>query len=131
MNEDGIPQAKDLLCEWGQPDDAEQSYSVEEGEQRKLASWTEMADTGALSTEALEELQQCPYLEIAISDFAEFEGLEDYKELMKTPKMKRAEKGIDQGLTSQKADLSKKKSRKSARAMRKRLRAPQPRLPLP
>ena len=124
LDENGIPQPKEMVCEHGEPEDAEQSYSVEEGEKRKLAMWTQMAKSGELTKKELEELQECPVLDISLEDFVGFDGLESYAEFMKTPKQQRRERGIDVNLTTQKPDKSKMRKRKAARSMRNRMRAP-------
>ena len=124
LDENGVPQPKEMVCEHGEPEDAEQSYSVEEGEKRRLAAWTEMAKSGELTMKELEALQECPVLDISLSDFVGFDGLETYAEVMKTPKQQRRERGIDVNLTSQKPDKSRMRKRKAARGMRNKLRAP-------
>ena len=65
-----------------------------------------------------------PWFEQEVLGFEGLEGLDEMKELLKTPAQKRAERGIDKFLTSQKQNVEKIQQRKRARQLRSHLRQP-------
>ncbi len=102
-----------------QEEHEEQSYSVEPGQKRSLKVWIEMHSEGFLTDEDLKELQEEPWFEQAVSDFRGLDGLEEYKDFLKTPAQQRIERGIDPKLTTQRRDKQKADQRKRRRAMEK------------
>ena len=52
------------------------------------------------------------------------EGLNEYRELMKTPKQMRLERGIDYNLTSQRKDASAKAQKRKAKQLERDARRP-------
>jgi hypothetical protein len=104
--------------------DEEQSYSAEPGETRNLKIWEQMAKTGDLTEKDWDEIKEVPCFEMEVSDFIGLEGLEDYKDWLKTPGQLRKEKGIDPKLTTQKQDKSKQAQKRKARELEKEARKP-------
>ena len=100
--------------------DIEHTCLPEIGQKRGLSSWKEMLATGQMSTSDFAELQEEEWFEMEIAALEGIEGLEQYKELMKTPAQQRQERGIDPKLKSQKRDGEKAKS-KQARKEKERI----------
>ena len=90
------------------------------GQKRCLSSWREMLATGQMSESDFKELQEEEWFEMEISGLDGIEGLEQYKDLMKTPAQQRLERGIDPKLKSQKRDGEKSKA-KQARKEKERI----------
>ncbi len=62
-----------------------------------------MLEAGEISKQQLSEMCQEPWLHIELhNQVLQFEGLEEYKELLKSPLELRRERGIDPMLSSQK-----------------------------
>ena len=67
-----------------------------------LDTWKEMAKTGELSEEQIRELAADPTCEYFVTQYREeVSGIKELSELLKTPKQRRIEQGIDVHLTSQ------------------------------
>ena len=81
------------------------------GQKRGLSSWQAMLEEGEMSKSDFQELQEEEWFEMEISGLEGIEGLDQYKELMKTPAEQRRERGIDPKLTSQKRDGEKTKAK--------------------
>ena len=112
------------LDENGMPEDCEQTYMVKPGEQRSLAAWKEMRDSGQITEQEMSEWKDEPWFEMAVSSFKGIQGLEEYADLMKTPREQRIERGIDPCLTSQRRDQERAKRLKRKRELRKLAREP-------
>ena len=119
LDEDGMPQVVASLTEKDVLQQGEPNYDVHPQDTSTLATWQDMARTGVLTSEALQELQQEPWLDMVIASSEGLEGLSDAKELLKTPAQRRAELGLDKYLTSQKPS----KARVQRRTDRRKLRA--------
>ena len=76
------------------------TFHGEPGDEQVLTSWKEMARTGEMTKDALRQMTQEPWLEMEVSCL-EMEGLEEAKELLKTPRQRRQELGLDVHLTAQ------------------------------
>jgi len=99
INEKGEAVIGDQLALYaGQTDDTEQSYNVEPGTKRTLECWQQMLKAGDLDPKQIEEFSDEPWFEMEVTSFQNIEGLEEYRELMKTPMQKRQELGIDVSL---------------------------------
>ena len=59
-----------------------------------------------------------------VEDFNGLEGLDEYRELLKTPKQLRIERGIDPNLISQKRDLERERGRKRKQQLQQMARQP-------
>ena len=70
------------------------------------------------------EFRDEPWFEMEVQNFEGLEGLDEYKELLKTPAQRRKELGIDQYLTSQKQNTDKQMRKKRSRQLIKQSRAP-------
>jgi len=90
------------------------------GQKRCLSSWKHMLTTGEMSESDFKELQEEHWFEMEVSGLAGIEGLQQYKELMKTPAQQRLDRGIDPNLKSQKRDGEKTKA-KQARKEKERI----------
>ena len=90
-----------------EPEDVEQTYFVQPGEKRSLECWKDMLSKGQITEEELAEMNEEPWFEQEVLGFEGLEGLDEMKELLKTPAQKRAERGIDKFLTSQKQNVEK------------------------
>ena len=102
----------------------EQSYSAKPGDKRCLSAWKHMLEKGEMTHEDFKELQDEPWFETEVMDFKGLEGLEEYKELMKTPAEMRKERGIDIKLTSQKQDEQKNARKRKAKELEMEERKP-------
>ena len=78
-------------------------------QERVLDTWAEMAKTGELKEEHLQELSTDPACEFFVTEFQQkLADFKDLADLLKTPKMRRQEVGIDGHLISQVKDYSEK-----------------------
>ncbi len=101
----------------------EQCYHGPEGAEVKLSTWRKMAEAGELSHEQLSEMCKEPWLHIELQNqILAFEGLDEYKELLKSPAQLRKERGIDPMLSSQKPDEEVKRRRAQKLSTWRRLR---------
>jgi hypothetical protein len=105
---------------------AEQSYHGDEGCARHLSSWTKMVEDGEATEEMIRDWQDEPWFAFEVNKFTDLEGLEEYKDLMRTPQEIRKSLGIDEFLTSQRTkrnfSADKKKSREKYREALRPLR---------
>ena len=124
IDENGVPKPIELEMKHGETEDTEQTYSREPGQKRDLKMWKEMISTGEISREELAEFRDEPWFEMEVQNFEGLEGLDEYKELLKTPAQRRKELGIDQYLTSQKQNTDKQMRKKRSRQLIKQSRAP-------
>ena len=99
LDEQGFPKplAEDKLPET----QLDASYNVEPGNLNELSTWQLMAEQGEMTEEALRQCSTLPFMEYEVSGLLDFEGLEEAKELLISPKKKRIEAGIDVMLSSQ------------------------------
>ena len=67
----------------------------------ELRTWQLMAETGEMTEEALRKCSLMPFMEYEVSGLLDFEGLEEAKELLISPKKRRIEAGVDVMLSSQ------------------------------
>ncbi len=81
-----------------------------------------MVETGEMSEAAMKEASMMPWMEYEVAGVVDFEGLEEAKEFLVTPKKRRLDAGIDVMLTSQAPTAEKKKQRAKRRVERLRER---------
>ena len=121
VDEDGkVKPVERYVNETGLPAEVEQTYMTEPSDKHTSATWDEMVKSGELSQRLVDEWKSQDWYTLEISSFHDIDGLEEYKEMLKTPAQLRKERGIDPKLTSQKQDLEKKKA-KAAKAELTRL----------
>ena len=77
------------------------SYNVEPGNLNELNTWKLMAEQGEMTEEAMRQCSILPFVEYEMSGLLDFEGLEEAKALLVSPKKRRIEAGLDVMLTSQ------------------------------
>ena len=77
------------------------SYNVEPGNLNELNTWKLMAEQGEMTEEAMRQCSVLPFIEYEMSGLLDFEGLEEAKALLVSPKKRRIEAGVDVMLTSQ------------------------------
>ena len=106
LDQDGMPQKPKAL----KVNEDEGQANIELTEQeRVLDSWEEMSKTGELTEEHLKDLSQDPACEFFVTEFQKkLTDFKDLADLLKTPKMRRQEAGIDGHLISQVRDYSEK-----------------------
>jgi hypothetical protein len=125
LDEKGVPRTTTIeLDHTGETDCTDQSYSRVPGEKRDLKCWTEMYEKGEIDAEQLKEMRDEPWFEHEVANFIGFEGLQDYAELLKTPRQRRKDKGIDEYLTSQRNDVTRQQAKKRNRQLNKEVRKP-------
>ena len=111
--------SKDFLS-YLKENDEEQSYSILPDERRFHQAWEELAKSGELSLEELDEIEDEPSLELEASDG--IEGLGEYEEPMKTSLPQWFERGIDPKLSSQRQDVAKQARERKAKALERERR---------
>ena len=95
------------------------SYHPEEpGSLLELSTWKLMTEKGEMSESALRDCSLLPWMEWEVQGMLDFEGLEEAKELLISPKKRRLEAGIDVMLTSQGLSAEKRKQRNLRRIQR-------------
>ena len=99
LDEQGFPKplTEDKLPE----SQLDASYNVEPGNLNELSTWKLMAEKGEMTEEALRHCSRMPFMEYEVSGLLDFEGLEEAKELLISPKQQRIKAGIDPMLTRQ------------------------------
>ncbi len=70
-----------------------------------------MVETGEMTEEAMKHASLMPWLEYEVAGMVDFEGLEEAKELLVSPKKRRRDAGIDVMLTSQTPTAERKQQR--------------------
>ena len=98
------------------------SYSVEPGKLNGLSTWQLMAESGEMTEEALRHCSRMPFMEYEVSGLLDFEGLEEAKELLISPKQRRIEAGLDPMLTSQGLSVEQRRQRNKRRCERMEVR---------
>ena len=95
------------------------SYHPEEpGSLLELSTWKLMTEKGEMSETALRDCSQMPWMEWEVQGMLDFEGLEEAKELLISPKTRRLEAGLDPMLTSQGLTPEKKRQKAVRRQQR-------------
>ena len=94
------------------------SYNVEPGNLNELNTWKLMAEQGEMPEEALRQCSVLPFIEYEMSGLLDFEGLEEAKALLVSPKKRRIEAGLDVMLTSQGLSHEQKRRRGQRRIER-------------
>ena len=94
------------------------SYSVEPGNLNELSTWQLMAESGEMTEEALRQCSLMPFMEYEVSGLLDFEGLEEAKALLISPKKRRIAAGLDVMLTSQGLSHEQKRRRGQRRIER-------------
>ena len=88
LNEQGfpnpLPEDEDKLPE----SQIDGSYNVDPGNLMELETWKLMAETGEMTEEALRHCSIMPFMEYEVSGLLDFEGLEEAKKLLISPKKK-------------------------------------------
>jgi hypothetical protein len=122
LDENGMPLAGEIKVEKpGEiPDDAEQTYHVEEGSVKKpLSVWKEQLQEGIVTEADIREFQEEPWFALELQNFKGLDGIEDCKQLLKTPKQKRIERGLDPHLTTQRKDKEKAMRKKRTNELKR------------
>ena len=94
------------------------SYNVEPGNLNELNTWKLMAEEGEMTEEAMRQCSVLPFIEYEMSGLLDFEGLEEAKALLVSPKKRRIEAGLDVMLTSQGLSHEQKRRRGQRRIER-------------
>ena len=94
------------------------TYNVEPGDLNELATWKLMAESGEMSPDALRECSQLPFMEYEVNNLPDFEGLEEAKDLLISPKRRRLEAGVDVNLTTQRMSNEQKRRKNRRRIER-------------
>ena len=94
------------------------SYNVEPGNLNELSTWKLMAEQGEMTEEAMRQCSVLPFIEYEMSGLLDFEGLEEAKALLVSPKKRRIEAGLDVMLTSQGLSHEQKRRRGQRRIER-------------
>ena len=94
------------------------SYNVEPGNLNELNTWKLMAKEGEMTEEAMRQCSVLPFIEYEMSGLLDFEGLEEAKALLVSPKKRRIEAGLDVMLTSQGLSNEQKRRRGQRRIER-------------
>ena len=96
------------------------SYNVEPdgGSLNELETWKRMAKSGEMSEEALEQCATLPFIEYDVSGLLEFEGLEEAKQLLISPKKRRLEAGLDPMLSKQGPSIEQRRQKDKRRIER-------------
>ncbi|MCP4242689.1 MAG: hypothetical protein GY772_19205, partial [bacterium] len=101
----------------------EQCYHGAESPEARLTTWAKMVEAGELSNVQLSEMCKEPWLHIELQNrVVDFEGLAEYRELLKSPAQLRKEREIDPMLVSQKPDEEVKRRRAQKVSTWRRLR---------
>ena len=110
LDEQGFPKAwrEDKIHE----SQLDASYCEEPGSLLELNTWKMMAETGEMTEEALKSCSLMPWMEYELNNIPDFEGLEEAKELMISPKTKRLQAGLDVHLSSQGPSAAQRRARK-------------------
>ena len=120
ISEDGIPMVKEIQLKMGETEDTEQTYSTETPQKEKtLECWKLMLASGEISKEDLAEMTEEAWFEHEVLAFTGLEGIDEFKELLKTPAQRRMELGIDVHLTSQRNKTLEAQKKKRTRALEK------------
>ena len=108
MTEDKLPEAQ-----------LDASYNVEPGNLNELSTWKLMAEQGEMTEEAMRNCSVLPFMEYEVAaGLMDFEGLEEAKALLVSPKKRRIEAGVDVMLTSQGLSAEQKRRRGQRRIER-------------
>ena len=96
------------------------SYNVEPdgGSLNELETWKRMAKSGEMSEEALEQCATLPFMEYEVSGLLDFEGLEEAKKLLISPKKRRLEAGLDPMLSKQGPSVEQRRKKNKRRIER-------------
>jgi len=100
LGEDGMPTKPAFLSTPIEDQQGDTSYDVEVDEKQELVAWRRMAAEGQLTALQLRELSECPRVQLEV-EAVDFDGLEEMRQLLKSPAELRRERGIDERLTSQ------------------------------
>ena len=96
------------------------SYNVEPdgGSLDELDTWKRMAKSGEMPEEALEQCAPLPFIEYEVSGLLDFEGLEEAKKLLISPKKRRLEAGLDPMLSKQGPSVEQRRKKNKRRIER-------------
>ena len=96
------------------------SYNVEPdgGSLNELETWKRMAKSGDMTEEALEQCAALPFMEYDVSGLLDFEGLEEAKKLLISPKKRRLEVGLDPMLIKQGPSIEQMRQKNNRRIER-------------
>ena len=71
------------------------SYHAEEpGSLQQLSTWKLMVESGEMTEDALRECSLMPHIEYEVHGMLDFEGLEDAKDILTSPKKRKREAGL-------------------------------------
>ena len=104
------------------------TYSVEPGDLNELSTWELMVQTGEMTDDAMRQCSRLPFMEYEVSGWLDFEGLEEAKELLMSPKQRRIQAGVDpmlsnQGLNPEQRRLKNKRRNDRIAGLKKGVRA--------
>ena len=118
LNEQGfpnpLPEDEDKLPE----SQIDASYNVEPGNLMELATWKLMAETGEMTEDAMRFASQMQFIEYEVQGMPDFEGFEEAKKLLTSPKQQRINAGIDPHLTRQGLTNEQRRQRNKRRCER-------------
>ena len=123
LDDQGMPKDLPPLTDKDKAQEGEAGVHGEPGDLSALATWQDMVASGELTEAALQDLSRQAWLAMEINDIEGIEGLEEAKQLLRTPAQRRQELGLDKYLTSQKPDAARQKKRQQGRKDRAAVRA--------
>ena len=95
------------------------SYHAEEpGSLQELSSWKLMAESGEMTEEAMRQCSLLPWMEYEVQGLLDFEGLEEAKKLLISPKKRRLEAGLDPMLSKQGPSVEQRRKKNKRRIER-------------
>ena len=118
LDEQGFPKA---LPETKLPESQlDGSYNAEPdgGNFNDLSTWQLMAESGEMPEEALKQCSMLPFMEYEVSGLLDFEGLEEAKKLLISPKKRRLEAGLDPMLSKQGPSVEQRRKKNKRRIER-------------
>ena len=84
----------------------------------ELETWNLMAESGEMPDEALTHCATLPSIEYEVSGLLDFEGLEEAKKLLMSPKKRRLEAGLDPMLSKQGPSVEQRRKKNKRRIER-------------
>ena len=78
-------------------------------------AWNLMVKTGEMTEDAMRECSRMPFMEYEVSGMLDFEGLEEAKELLISPKKMRLAAGVTVMLSSQGPSIEQRRQKNKRR----------------
>ena len=94
------------------------TLSQMDGNLDELSTWQLMAESGEMPEEALKHCATLPFIEYEVSGLLDFEGLEEAKKLLTSPKKRRLEAGVDPMLSKQGPSIEQRRQNNKRRIER-------------